>query len=636
MQFSLEIRLKMNRILGAKKAQITIFVVLAILIVAGVSIVLLLKYAAPVPTKIQPVEDYFLKCVNDLTLQGAMALGEQGGYIDIPAYEIGSDYAPSGSQMNFFGSVIPYWFYVSGNNIKKTQVPSLNGMEEQLASYIKDNIGECTFEGFADYKVIADDEADVKTSMSDNGISVTVSYPLTISYQDITKKLSKHSVNVKTNLGSLFKTAKSIFDAEQSRLFLENYAIDTITLNAPTTGTEVTCVPKTWNALNISENVLNSLQANIQSIKIKGDYYKLAEKENKYFVQELGKDVNEQINFIYSPLFPTKFEVSPEENGLMIASPVGMQEGLGVLGFCYVPYHFVYSLSFPVLIQVMDESGNMFQFSTIVIVDKNKAREAVIEEDVPGMENEMCDDSRKIELVSVFTHDAQQNPVESKISFKCLSTTCDIGYTDIEENEALLTEKFPQCVNGFVMASADGYATAKQEVSTNEPTLADLTLYPYHELEINLGDIGEALIGEERVLLTFSSDDYSTSIVYPSQKTIKLIDGVYDVKAMLFKKGDIKFEAETKQECVKMPVQGIGALLGIEKEECYDIEVPAQSLTEIIAGGGNTITSFTDSELESSSEILISLTEFNVPKDIFELQNTYALIDSSPIEIDLI
>src|SRR3989344_7077087 len=148
----------MRDFFDAKRGQISFFVIIAILLIAGISIIFILDPFSGVPSKLQPVENYFLDCVSNLAEEGAMTAGEQGGYIEVPEFEVGSEYMPSGSQINYFGSVIPYWFYISGNNIKKTQMPSIEEIERQLSGYISRNIGECSFEDFADYSVIPGEE----------------------------------------------------------------------------------------------------------------------------------------------------------------------------------------------------------------------------------------------------------------------------------------------------------------------------------------------------------------------------------------------------------------------------------------------------------------------------------------------
>ena len=625
----------MRDFFGYKKGQISFFVIIAILLVAGISFIFIFKPFSGVPSKLQPVEDYFTDCVSNLAEEGAMIAGEQGGHIDLPEFELGSEYMPSGSQINYFGSVIPYWFYVSGNNIKKEQVPSIEQIEKQMSDYIAENINECSFEDFSDYSVMAGEEIDVRVEISDSSIDVKVDYPLTISYKDGTsKRVTEHSARASSNLGYMYKKAKTIFEEEQERMFLEEYALDTLFLNAPTTGTELTCSPLTWQSSEIKTKVKDALMDNIRTIKLKGNYYSTNSGEENYFVYDTGEEIREQVNFFYSPLFPTRFEIEPEDEGLMMAMPVGIQEGLEMLGFCYVAYHFVYSLSFPVIVQMIDEQGNLFQFSTIVMIDKNKPKEADIDEAFEEYDAVLCKDERKIETLTLTTHDPYNVPVKSKISFKCLNSQCNIGNTELKSGQALFEGKVPQCLNGFLIASAEGYADTKLQISTNTPAIADMTLYKLYELDLDFEDLKD-IKENEMVIISFASDDYTTTAVYPEQKNVKLKDGIYEIKAKLFRQGEIKLDKEITEKCIKVPETGLKGLLGLEREECYDIEIPEQTLTEILAGGGKTTIELNDYELSKAKKISVDVPEFETPKNIGDMQSIYVLSESSEVFIIL-
>ena len=76
-----------------------------------------------IPASIQPIYTTFLSCLEEDALVGVDILMSQGGYINLPVFEPGSAYMPFSSQLNFIGNPIPYWYYVSGNNIEKEQVP---------------------------------------------------------------------------------------------------------------------------------------------------------------------------------------------------------------------------------------------------------------------------------------------------------------------------------------------------------------------------------------------------------------------------------------------------------------------------------------------------------------------------------
>ena len=79
---------------------------------------------------------------------------------------------------------------------------------------------------------------------------------------------------------------------------------------------------------------------------------------------------------MYEESWPTRIEIWPAENSLLVAEPIGLEQGLGILGFCYVPYHFVYDFSYPVMIQLFS-GDEMFQFPVVVSIDKNKPRLAL-------------------------------------------------------------------------------------------------------------------------------------------------------------------------------------------------------------------------------------------------------------------
>ncbi|HEB46936.1 MAG TPA: hypothetical protein ENI22_00520, partial [Candidatus Pacearchaeota archaeon] len=131
-----------------KKAQVTIFIIIAILIVAGVAAFFLLRtstMSSDIPSNFQPAYTSFLSCLEQDTFAGIGILQSQGGYIELPEFEPGSTHMPFSSQLNFLGNPIPYWYYVSGNNVQRENVPSLGDMESQLETFIESKVDGCDF-----------------------------------------------------------------------------------------------------------------------------------------------------------------------------------------------------------------------------------------------------------------------------------------------------------------------------------------------------------------------------------------------------------------------------------------------------------------------------------------------------------
>ena len=112
----------------------------------------------------------------------------------------------------------------------------------------------------------------------------------------------------------------------------------------------MSCSPKIW----IADEIFEELRMQLKQIHLA---LKDSNNKKEYFEVEIS-DIpsNQKVRFLNSQNWTYSFEVNPSEESIMIANPVGNQQGMGILGFCYVPYHFVYNIKYPVLVQVI--SGN--------------------------------------------------------------------------------------------------------------------------------------------------------------------------------------------------------------------------------------------------------------------------------------
>jgi hypothetical protein len=623
-----------------KKAQVTLFVIIAIVMVASIGLIYYLQ-AKPtaIPSEFQPVENYFLDCLGNGMQQGAELLGAQAGYIELPKFEQGSSYMPFSSQLDFFGNAVPYWFYISGNNIVRQQVPSLKEMEKQLANFLQDEVEKCDFSVFEQQGFeISEGNAKASVSIKENAISANLDFGLTLKHGETTIKVASHKAEIKSKLGKFYNIAQKIYGKEQSELFLENYTIDALHLYAPVNDVELSCAPKTWLKSQVESDLQDALSANLASLKIKGSYYKLANSNSRYFVVGNAENVDENVNFLYLKTWPMRFEVWSGEKGegekgeLLLAKPIGMQQGLGILGFCFVQYHFIYDLAFPVLVQIFDEK-ELFQFPVAVIISKNNARNAILSEMPSSTEIELC--KYKTTSITVSTFNSELKPVEADINFKCFNEECDIGKTKISGDNAELNAMFPQCINGFVVASADGYADAKLQLSTNQPGMAELILQPLYSLNLDINVGGVPIAKDEQAFITFDSGDDIKSIVYPTQKTVQLKEAYYNISVQVFRQGSINIASYKTTQCVKVPMKGIAGFFGVTREQCYDIELPAQTVTQVISGGGNTAEYFTEDMLKQARKISISASYIPIPQTINDLQDAYSVIDENKIGVSL-
>ena len=611
-----------------KRGQVTVFIIIAIVLVGAIVGFFMFRgsfISDKIPGSIEPIYTSFLSCLEEDALIGIDILESQAGYISLPDFESGSTYMPFSSQLDFLGNPIPYWYYVSGNNIQKEQVPSMGDMEDQLEDFVEAKITGCIFEKYYEQGFeISQGEPKAKINILDNEVQVYLDMDLSINKEEDSALIRSHKVIVKSKLGVLYDSAKKIYDYEQKNLFLENYAVDILRLYAPVDGVELTCSPMTWGAEEVFDELKEAIEANTLSLKVKGGDYSLRNKENKYFIVDVSVDVD--VRFINSRNWEgNSFEVFPSEESVLIAKPVGNQPGLGILGFCYVPYHFVYNVKYPVLIQV--QSGDeIFQFPVAVVVQGNKPRKAL---DVSAVEvglPELC--KYKNVLVEVNVYDTKLNPVEADISYECFGTNCEIGKTSLTSS---LKKEFPQCVNGYVLAKAEGFEDGKSLYSTTESGSVDIILDRLYELDIDL-KLDDKSYNRDAII-SFILDKSSKTIVYPGQKSVELSEGQYEVQVYIYRNSSIKLQETTQEQCMEVAQPGLGGLFGLTKEKCFDIKIPSQIISNALSGGGKENYYVLESELEGSNTLEINAESLPLPKTIEQVQDNYLLFEDKNLEI---
>jgi hypothetical protein len=612
--------------LKSKRAQVTLFVLIGIVIVLAILLYFGLKgtfFGVSLPKNMKPVYDSYTDCIEDITREGVFILGQQGGYIDVPDFVPGSSYRPFSSQLDFFGQPVVYWMYVSGNNIVKEQIPTKENMQTELEDYVRERLDTCKFKEYEQqgYGIFVEDGA-VEVQIKDSEVILNAKNPMTIYYENDTARINEHTIKLDIRLGKLYEQAKELYNYEKSEIFLEKYALDVLRLYAPVDGVDLSCTPRVFVDEEITEELKKGLTANINFLKVKGSYYELKDKDSEYFVVNPGFSVDTNVNFLYDPTWPTRVEIY----GDRVAKPVGLQEGLSMLGFCYVPYHLVYDVNFPVLIQFW-EGDFFFQFPVSVIIDKNYAREALPPMfEAESLESEVC--KYKNQKMKIYTYDSELKPTPARIQFKCLNSQCEIGQSTIKAEGALYEGFVPECVNGFIIANAEGFAETKYQISTNEETVADILLLRKYEMPLDLGDIkGNAVV-------TFSGSDYSATVLYPEMKTVELVEDYYNISVFAYSDSSLTVKGIQESKCVDVPVQGVGNLLGLTEEKCQDINIPNMEVDTALIGGGKNKEYITEDILKRSSELNINVPIYNAPDTIEALQDNYALVEDSAIYLE--
>lgn len=604
-----------------KKGQITIFVIVAIIVVViGVAYFAFRDVITQdtLPASIDPVQLAVLGCIEDRVEMGISILSSSGGYITLPEFSAGSRYQPFSSYLDFAGTDIPYWFYMSASNFARTQVPTVSSMELDLERFLNEQMESCYLEEFRDSGYTIDvGPIDSTIQIERNYVDAVVSMDVTVATAVDVAVLQKHEVRVDSNLGYLFEEAVSVYNEAQSTFFLENYTIDVLRLYAPVDGVELSCSPRAWEASEVHDEVRSALEFNTLQLRNRGS-------DEEYY--NINLESRADVRFLYSQDWTSYFEVNPTEDNVLVAKPVGNTQELGALGFCYVPYHFVYNFRHPVLIQV-SRDDEIFQFPMAVLIEGNLPREAVGEASSIAPQINVCENTNQ--GVSLTIYDEDLNPLEAAVSYECVGVSCDVVY---EGGDSLTV--LPQCANGVLRIAADGYKPYRSVYSSVGSGSLAVVLEKEYTKELRL--VAADRLYDGKALVTFTSEESSQSIVYPETKQVALFPGVYEIQLYLYNTTEFTLPATRQEQCYTVPRSGLLGAAGLTRQECSIVEVPEQVITDALVGGGLAEYSFSSAELEVSDALELSVDRLIVPDTFEELQANYLLFDVADVEVSLL
>lgn len=605
-----------------KKGQVTIYVIVAmVIVVLGVLIYSFrdVIVTESIPQEVVPIKERFMDCVENSVDLGVKIVESSGGYIETPVKNPSSRYQPFSSILEFAGAEIPYWYYLSGSGIATESVPDIEDIEIELEEYLAEKVMDCNFNDFEEQGFVINlEKSDVSVDIENNYIDINLDTEISISKGDFSSVLRKHDLRYDSYLGLLYEESRNFYDKEMSEYSLVEYGIDVMRLNLPVDGVELTCSPLSWNADELYSNFKDNLELNYIAVNNNGE-------NNDYFNVDFNGDVD--LSVMYSSDWPTYFEVNPADRNILVSNPVGNEAGMGILGFCYVPYHFVYDIRYPVLIRLA-KSSEVFQFPVVLEINKNVRGKPVLESSLSDdFKNDLCESANTKIKVSLYNSDLE--PVDGSVSFECLGATCDLGDTSNGELESL----FPQCVNGIISVDAEGYRDSGVTYSTVDSGEVVVVLDREYERSVVLNLGGVKYSGN--ALITFSSEDYTTSVVYPAQNTVFLSSGNYNVSVMAYSNSSISFPETEKEQCYDVPRSGLLGLAGLTEKECVAVIVPAQTLSNALIGGGSVVYYFDENSLRKSRSIIIDAERLKTPKTIEELQENYIMIEGNLLGVSL-
>ena len=485
-----------------KRAQVTIFIVISLIIVLlGLLYFFYQKQAGEgevdvVQPEIVPVKAYVENCLKSIAEDGLEKIGLSGGYIKIPE-KISNDIRAYLTTYPAAGFKIPYWWH---DGIEA--VPTEDFIKQQLEGHIESELRNCisNFEPFAGkFEINELREAIAKVQFNEEDVSVSLNYPLEIiAKQGNFKALrEKFGYTVPIRFKKVHELAKLIMERENKDYFLERKTIDLYSMDTdiPTTDIEATCTTKVWQLSRIKEKLRTLLRVNLPYIKIKGTDYNTnlyvpnpqgkSTYANTYYQQHYVWDLGQNDNGRYRNMkvafayenWPLNIYARPSENGILRSDA---QRGTDMLSFlCLHIWHFTYDVAYPVLITVLDKETDQskpyqFSFAFKVAVDHNQPNRlkkgTTLFETNPDLSSDDYCNAVQNEITIFTVNNATSEDIRNvNLTFVCGRYYCNMGQSNWLSLGAAagITKKLPYCVNAIIKGSKKGFAEAKMFVQTD-------------------------------------------------------------------------------------------------------------------------------------------------------------------------
>ncbi|MDP7141003.1 MAG: hypothetical protein QF506_01445 [Candidatus Woesearchaeota archaeon] len=512
-----------------KRGQVSIFMILGLVILLSVGVVLYFRQAALeepelVEPRLMPVKNFVEDCVYLTGEQGIRKIGSTGGFITIPLEVETNPYsylsiAPGG------GFKLPYWYY-RGRNSAPPLSQGENSIQEQIDSYVKDNLKGCLdgFKSFEnDFTVKEKGDIDSEIIIGEEDVRINIFYPLTITDKENKEvsKVSRFSVRLPVKLKKIYELASRVMETENSEMFLENITIDLMAMNPniPFTGMDFNCEDSRWHVQDIKDELQNVLYYNIPRIRVyntdyfpflrdeevyeelksysaedvyNGDIPDLEPPEDAYEYFHFFKDVKSppndlKVGFMYQPNWGMSLRANPNTNGVLKS-----KSGKGDLDYisflCLNIYHFTYDVEFPVEVMIRDNEafnnkGYVFRFAFPVLINHNEGnrvdtgiRIPEYPEKLTGDCEDLGNDIYDIRTVGINEYDEKVELSGVNVSYNCYRFVCNLGKTKPDGNVNRLRTGLPKsCSHGYIIAEKEGYLKSEEQVLYDDKVVVEMT-----------------------------------------------------------------------------------------------------------------------------------------------------------------
>jgi len=204
----------------AKRAQITLFIIIGIVLVFSYALVIYSKEqidlwsedVLELPSDIQQIHSFVVGCAQLKAEEGIELIISKGGY-----------YTASYMAYDENGENIPYYYHKGDDLVPENEI-----VERELCKVIVESLPSCIdgFNEFPGYLIIGDIES-CESKLLDEQISVSLKYPLDINQEGSSFSMRRFNTKTDSNLKKMLDVTREYVDLQEAQP--EEFAISNLT-----------------------------------------------------------------------------------------------------------------------------------------------------------------------------------------------------------------------------------------------------------------------------------------------------------------------------------------------------------------------------------------------------------------------
>ncbi len=289
------------------KAQISLFIIIGIVILLGVSVYFIysnvtdtqsdeLELTETIPQEFAVVQKYVSECVRTVARDGLRLIGAQGGYINPSSQGLSaSRNDPTESDGVYLSSLsesfVPYWWFLASSNdcdgdcFYYSNYPPLEGTSDSVKNQLEDYINAELLNCVGDFSSLRESGYQIEYASSvqtqiyfrDDDIRFFVEFPITASTSDTEQFISQFEYIANVPFLRMYEYATLLLDVQIENNYVENVILHTISAY---TGTDTNSLPPffaattnpvetaSWITVAVREQINDLLLRHINGIQV--------------------------------------------------------------------------------------------------------------------------------------------------------------------------------------------------------------------------------------------------------------------------------------------------------------------------------------------------------------------------------